>query len=319
VLVVAESGGDFTSVQAALDSIPASPGPTLIYIAPGEYDGHVTMKPNVDLMGAGRNLSTLTMTDAGSPEVLEAAAQSTISDLSIVNSRPDTANTSVAAEHNGSSVFSNVRAVAESSGPTNPNTYGFDVTGDQTLVILKDVSVDGRGSSSGQTIGIRVSGIASIEVNDSQVEAVGFGDGRVRAIENLSGSLTIDHSTVRATAVLVNDQGTVGLATGSIASGASSIIVDSRISSGATAGNDRSLLVNGDGSQLRIRDSILFNQDGPVIQSTPLSAAPTIRIVMSQLDGGDNQIDAPAANLSCLFSYNENFVVLDGSCAEIAP
>jgi hypothetical protein len=67
VVIVAKSGGDYTSIQAALDSIlDASPdNPYLVWIAPGVYTERVTMKPYVDLEGAGQNVTKITFSGSG--------------------------------------------------------------------------------------------------------------------------------------------------------------------------------------------------------------------------------------------------------------
>jgi len=70
VVTVALDGGDFTGIQAAIDSIPERevPGsnssppqlevtPTLIIIAPGEYFGQLNLRSNIHLQGAGRGQS----------------------------------------------------------------------------------------------------------------------------------------------------------------------------------------------------------------------------------------------------------------------
>ena len=60
VLVVAPSGGDFTSVQAALDSVTGSPDHRyLVWLAPGSYHEQITMESYVDIRGAGRALTTI--------------------------------------------------------------------------------------------------------------------------------------------------------------------------------------------------------------------------------------------------------------------
>lgn len=58
VIVVSPSGGDFTSIQAAIDSVTdaSAVNPYLIWIGPGVYEEPVTTKDGIDLHGAGRDL-----------------------------------------------------------------------------------------------------------------------------------------------------------------------------------------------------------------------------------------------------------------------
>ncbi|MFW5713666.1 MAG: hypothetical protein ACOCYU_03260 [Brevefilum sp.] len=62
VVVVAKSNGDFTSIQAALDSITdaSESNPYLVYVAPGVYDERVTMKEYVDIEGSGELATKIT-------------------------------------------------------------------------------------------------------------------------------------------------------------------------------------------------------------------------------------------------------------------
>jgi len=60
VIWVAKSGGDFTSVQAALNSITGTPANRyLVRIAPGIYTGTVTLKAYVDIEGSGEGVTVL--------------------------------------------------------------------------------------------------------------------------------------------------------------------------------------------------------------------------------------------------------------------
>ncbi len=67
VVVVAKSGGDHSSVQAAIDSIAgaAADNAFLVWVAPGVYSETVTMKPYVHVQGAGQG-ATIISSDASS-------------------------------------------------------------------------------------------------------------------------------------------------------------------------------------------------------------------------------------------------------------
>jgi hypothetical protein len=61
VVWVAKSGGDYSSVQAALDSIgdASASNPYVVRVAPGIYTERVTMKQYVDIEGSGQEVTTI--------------------------------------------------------------------------------------------------------------------------------------------------------------------------------------------------------------------------------------------------------------------
>lgn len=83
VITVAASGGDFTSVAAALNSInaPSAQNPYLVWVAPGIYAETelVHVRPYVHLMGAGPGVTVIASTRTG-PAPGEAAAAARLDD-----------------------------------------------------------------------------------------------------------------------------------------------------------------------------------------------------------------------------------------------
>lgn len=95
VIIVAQSGGDYTSVAAALNSIsnPSANNRYLVWVAPGTYTESelVHVRPYIHLRGAGSNVSVVTSARTGtSPNDSAATARlddnGRISNLTIRNS-----------------------------------------------------------------------------------------------------------------------------------------------------------------------------------------------------------------------------------------
>ena len=90
--MVAKSGGDYTSVQTAIDSISdaTASNPYLVWVAPGVYTEMVTMKSYVHLQGSGQNATIITSTASSSDfpptqATLILASNTSLRDLTIGN------------------------------------------------------------------------------------------------------------------------------------------------------------------------------------------------------------------------------------------
>ncbi len=149
VLVVAHSGGDFSSVQAALDSIgdAGADNPYLIYVAPGVYTETVTLKSYVTLEGAGQGTTIIralggsqSPADGIGSATLLGADSATVRHLT-VESQGTGQNYAVALHNNAASPALSDVAVTASSGSVNYGIYNSSAS-----PALSDVTVTASGT-----------------------------------------------------------------------------------------------------------------------------------------------------------------------------
>jgi hypothetical protein len=123
VVIVAKSGGDYASVQAAIDSIAdaAPDNAYLVWVAPGVYEEQVTMKPYVHLQGAGQEATVITSTAS--------------------TDWPPTSATLVLTHH------TSLRDLTLGNGGTGDNSIALLATAGATRTLAADVTArsDGRG------------------------------------------------------------------------------------------------------------------------------------------------------------------------------
>ena len=149
VLVVAHSGGDFSSVQAALDSIgdASADNPYLIYIAPGVYTETVTLRSYVTLEGSGQGTTIIralggsqSPADGNGSATLLGADYATVRHLTVESQGTDQ-NYAVALHNNAASPALSDVAVRASNGNGNYGIYNSSAS-----PALSDVTVTASGT-----------------------------------------------------------------------------------------------------------------------------------------------------------------------------
>ncbi|MFZ6026572.1 MAG: pectinesterase family protein [Chloroflexota bacterium] len=134
VVIVAKSGGDYNTIQAAINSISdaAANNPYLVWVAPGIYTEAITMQPYISLQGSGPDITVISSDASNNSSsidnvTLKLAGNVSLRDLSVWNS--------------GTGAYN--AAVMGKAGTT--HTAG---------VYLENVSVHTKGTGSGSNYGI---------------------------------------------------------------------------------------------------------------------------------------------------------------------
>jgi hypothetical protein len=147
IVVVAKSGGDYTTITAALNSITDAnyDNPYLVYVAPGIYTERVTMKSYVDIEGAGEEITKITYTG------------SSTMDTGTVVGANDAELRFLSVENSGGSAYA-IAIYNNTASPhlTHLTVRAASVSGDSIGVLnalsssphMKDVSVDALAAAS---------------------------------------------------------------------------------------------------------------------------------------------------------------------------
>jgi hypothetical protein len=196
-VVVAKSGGDFTSVQAALDSITDASASKhyLVWVGPGTYNEQVQMEPFVDIEGAGELATKITASVGGG----FAAGSSVVSGASDAELRYLTAeNTGGSGEYvmaifnaSASPRLSNVTATA--SGGTDINVGVNNASSSPTMT---GVTATASGAGGNAAFGVSNSGGSSPKMTD--VTAKGSGAPYNVGVNNAGSSPTMTDVTATA-------------------------------------------------------------------------------------------------------------------------
>jgi len=213
VVIVAKSGGDYASIQAAIDSISdaTEDKPYLVWVAPGVYEEQVTMAPYIHLQGAGQGATVITKSD--SSVTLYLAAYTSLRDLTVINDSTyyDTyAVRALASDNVMGTLVANVEAQALDSGT---NSHGCALDGADTSVNLLDVTAYAQGGTYSYALEV-LDGATAIVEGGSFIA----GDSATRSYAIYSSGLetTLEATDVRAVAESASG-GSRGLVNGGIA------------------------------------------------------------------------------------------------------
>lgn len=148
VKIVAKSGGDFTTITAALNSIATASDINhyLIKVAPGVYSEQVTMKPFVDIEGAGELTTKITFTgnadyDTGT---LVGADNAELRFLTVENTGG--AAFAIAIYNNSAARLTHVSASASGGGTDNYGVYNGNLSSLSTMTDVNTSASGGTGS-----------------------------------------------------------------------------------------------------------------------------------------------------------------------------
>lgn len=167
VVTVAKSGGQFTDVQSALDSIgtkATETNPYLVFVGPGEYAvlSTITMKPFVNIQGSGEGITILKGSISSSLDttsaIISGSDNATLGYMSIVNEGTnyntgifnDSASpmlrniTAMGYNHgvyneNSSPIMTNVTATGRSCGVCNMNNSSSTMTNVTTKSTIQGI------------------------------------------------------------------------------------------------------------------------------------------------------------------------------------
>ncbi len=192
VVVVAKRGGDFTTIQAAINSITTASetNPFLVWVAPGIYNEQVTMKPYVDLQGAGRWMTTISYGGFANPDqgTVNLAANTELRSCKVENTGA-TAAVAIALFSNATSYrVSDVLATAKGGATANVALANMDGAG-----LLTDVNMVAQGGVT--AAGILNAGGAGIVLSGCTATGTGASANAI-GLRNSTASALIHASTL---------------------------------------------------------------------------------------------------------------------------
>jgi len=324
VVVVSPSGGDFTSIQAALTDITNTGAPSLtnrylVKVGPGVYTEQTIMIPFVDIEGSGElttkitfvgNTSTstgFTVKGASNAELRFLTVENTggaLLGIAIFNNSASPRLTNVTATASGGS--RNTGVSNNSSSPTMNNVTATALGGGINTGVFNNSSSptmnNVTATASGGTRNAGVENVASSSPTMNNVTATASGGASTTGVFNDSSSPTMNNVTATASGGVI----TTGVFNDS--SSPTMNNVTATASGGSLNTGVENFAIVGGGFTVTIEHSRLTGSDNSIKNDSGF----TTRVGASQLVGGSVQV--VGGTVTCVFSYNESFVALNSSC-----
>lgn len=331
VIVVAKSGGDYSSVQDALDSIvdAAADNRYLVLVAPGVYTEAVTMKEYVDIEGAGEELVKIT-TDGSSSDsdaTITGADNAGLRKLTVENTGDDT----IAQAIYNSGVAPRLSELTILASDGVDTSYGIRNL-DGAAPHISDVSVTATGSDKARAIYAIDSSV--VTVKDADLTVGSCASSTCYTIYASSGS------TVALEDVDVTSTGDGATHPIAIFANVDAIVTLQHVTATASNGDSSNTALYLIGASATVRDSILTGEDtatssGYGISLSGSSGAYTVTVLRSEVYGdfitvktdsaftvnvADTLLSGGAVNtggggtLTCAGVYDESYTFYASTC-----
>jgi hypothetical protein len=194
VVTVAGAGGDFTSIQAALNSITDNNATNryLLWVGPGTYTERVTMKPYVDIEGAGEGNTIITLAGGGNPNTGTVIGASN-AELRFLTVQSLTGLDAIAIYTQGQSPrITHVTATASGS----ISTIAIYMTSSSSPRLTDVTATATSDGTAGGTAHAIFSSVSSPIMNNVTVTVSGAANSNTALATNGTGTVRLEHSTL---------------------------------------------------------------------------------------------------------------------------
>jgi Pectinesterase len=294
VVIVAQSGGDYTTITAALNSImdASMSNRYLIYVAPGVYTERVTMKQFVDIEGAGESTTKITFT--GSDYITGTVVGASWTELRFLSVENTGSNPYATAIYNNGVSLRLTHVNAGASGGTASN-YGMYNTQSHPTMTNVTAYASGGTSSYGMVNDNSLFLMMNVSVSASGATNNNFG------MYNNSSSVTLANVNASAAAG-TNSYGVYNYQCGPT-------INNSVITSGGASNSYGIYNIAASGIYtLRVNNSQISGGTNSIYNYSGF----TTRVGASQLSGG--AVSVGGGIVTCAGVYDENYVFSASTC-----